>query len=715
MMIWDIIHIIYNFSIDLILGSGPFFVFKCMGSGSQSGKLIFKNSGDGKNIYTINSNNCLCIQDKMIEDAIMPSETVTVGTGKSIKSSGRFVAQSLSSGGASAKRAINLPGIGHCVIMKSSCNYAHNYRSLIINSKAAKIYTDSSSCLNKTIINSPGSKIGDSLYNNTQPPFGSNIAYSSIIGGCGICISKYTSHSTVIGTCKSKLERATRSSIVGGACNAICDYDRYQSSQSCLQFIGGGYYNQICNSVYLPNISQNTGSIGNSILSGYRNCIVGSEFSSILSSSKSKITGHGNNKNRFDFNFIGGGSQNLICSYTPYEQNYLSSNHQAIINGSKNKISGAYYSLISNGYSNTIRGSYDPISSGSECVRNTFIINGRQNCVTHQFNSGILNGKCNVIFYEKPKPSSVIYNNVVVNGYKNKICTGKNSVIINGYLNYIKSSSSTILTGKLNDIKGASYYSSIINGTASLIYASCFSTLDSNKSSIYRGLYNTIISYESSNGICSPNNKSKNNSILGGKGNGIKIAQKDSITNSLYTSVIIGGSDNFIYQKTLSCSVGILGGNKNVSRRSSLSGIFAGEQNLLGCLPTNFTGTSTYISSIIGGFSNSVQNSEDHEFKASTNVIVGGRKNSMSYAKTICNNVIIGGDYLTGRVIDSKGNCKLYCDLAQTEKLSLRGNMYVTDNSGNRCKALSSLNISSSQKINSMCVVKGIIITMSYS
>ena len=247
-MIWDFLHIIFNFSIDLILGAGPFLVFKCMGSGSQSGKLLFKTLGDGKNISTIDAGSILEIQDKMISDATMPVEMVAVGTGTSIKSSQRFVAQALGSGGAYSKRGINLPGIGSCNLMKTSRNCAIDRKSLIINSGFSTIYDDKSNYSNKNIINSYSSKIGDEIYSEIPPPYGSNIKYSSIINSCSGFITKFTSHSTIIGSHKSKIERSSQSSIIGGQCGIICDYNNYQSKQACYNFIGGGYYNKIRNS-----------------------------------------------------------------------------------------------------------------------------------------------------------------------------------------------------------------------------------------------------------------------------------------------------------------------------------------------------------------------------------------------------------------------------------------------------------------------------------
>jgi len=714
MMIWDFLHIIFNFSIDLILGAGPFLVFKCMGSGSQSGKLLFKTLGDGKNISTIDSGSTLCIQDTMIFDATMPGEMVAVGTGTSIKSSQRFVAQSLGFGGAPSKRGINLPGIGSCNIMKNSRNYAIGQKSLIINSSISTIYDDKDNYLNKNIINSSGSRIGDLIYNETLPPYGSSIKYSSIINSCGGCITKFTSHSTIIGSHKSKIERSSQSSIIGGECGIICDYYRYQSQQACYNFIGGGYNNKIRNSNILAD-SNYANVKNNSIFSGMSNCISGSLFGSILSGRCNNIEGHETGKGNFTYNLIGGGFKNLIKSYSQKEGCYLTSHSQTIINGKENQICAAYYSLILNGLKNKIVNRYDKNTTGASCLMNSFVINGKYNSITHHFNSGIINGYKNKIYYEKPKPGSSICNNIIVNGSENSICAAQNTVILNGCENSTCGSyGSVILTGEQNTIK-LSCYSSIINGTSSTIYSSKYSTIDSGCSCIKIGCHDTIISYGQCNCILQDSGQTGNNSILGGTRNYIRTVGKSGVTRTLYTSVIIGGKCNQICQRTVSCSVGILGGSFNRSSRSSLSGIFGGEQNVLGLLPVDFTGTSTCISSIIGGFRNVIQNSEQHEFKSSTNVIIGGYKNSLLYAKTICNNVVVSGSYLTGRVLDTNGNCKLYCDLTQTEKLSLRGNMYVTDNSGNRCKGLSSLNLSSSKKIDTMCVVKGIIITMSYS
>jgi len=170
---------------------------------------------------------------------------------------------------------------------------------------------------------------------------------------------------------------------------------------------------------------------------------------------------------------------------------------------------------------------------------------------------------------------------------------------------------------------------------------------------------------------------------------------------------------------TQSIGSGIIGGYKNLIQRSSLSTIFAGSQNRLGTSSTFFEFNSVYNSSIIGGCQNFIPfnsiASNVKDFKSYNNVIIGGCSNQICNTATICNNVVVGGSGLVGYTTKLTGLADSQCNLVQAEKLSLRGNMYVTNQFGTKCKGLSSVTLNSTKLITSICVVKGIIITMSYA
>ena len=199
MIIWDILHTIFSHTFEIILGAGPFCVFKGMGSGSQSGKLLFKTLGDGKNIVNLDGQKIICqnnknyglvgsevdmcIRDQMIYDASIPAGIVAIGCEKSLFSSHIFGVKEMLPGSNPYTRTISLPGIGYSHdMMLTNYNNQWNCGSLIINGFENSLYLNKHQSKFNNIINSINSKIGEpNIYDLQGSKFDSNIYYSSII------------------------------------------------------------------------------------------------------------------------------------------------------------------------------------------------------------------------------------------------------------------------------------------------------------------------------------------------------------------------------------------------------------------------------------------------------------------------------------------------------------------------------------------------------
>ena len=166
-MIWDILNNFSTLIPNLLIGLGPYFAFKGMGTGSQSGKLLFKSIA-GQNISATDKNTCLLLIDEMVADSVMEKGVVAVGSGPGITTSRYFVAQCMLESDDYFKRGINLPIVNRTTLDQDSNPYStFDYNGglyqggLIIssykpsntiytvkNSKANSIINSSCSCIN---------------------------------------------------------------------------------------------------------------------------------------------------------------------------------------------------------------------------------------------------------------------------------------------------------------------------------------------------------------------------------------------------------------------------------------------------------------------------------------------------------------------------------------------------------------------------------------
>ena len=636
----------------------------------------------------------------------------------------------MTEGGAYSKRGINLPIIGQCYkCTKTNKNFGTYQGGIIIGAVNSYIYCGEFNTGLDFV--SRRNNIISSIYSCIGCTTGiDSIKYSSIISSKRSSITGFdcfSSHGTIIGSNYGKIERSIQSTVIGGYKNYISDYYVGYSYPSRQNFIGSGQYNEIYNGKILQGcvISKSYSGLNalNSILSGQKNKINGSYNSSILAGISNKIetcTQKGKTTNN---NFIGTGKKNYISSYSEDSKKHYCGSGQSIISGYKNSVRNSSYSSILNGVSNYI-GIYYQISITGCGNNGVTILNGQGNQIFQSPNSSILNGCNNFIGYKKVLPGDPTSNNVIVNGVKNQMYFNCNSSIINGLCNKISNTcESSILSGDFNIIQN-SKSSTIIHGSGSFIINSCNSTIDSTEACILYSSNSTVISDSVSfiRGL-SKCGTSQNNAVIGGYKNRLctkaASSQQKNCGFFIKESAIIGGYNNLVEATVEMCSTGIVGGYLNIIRRSKTSAIFGGGYNKLGATSSKYDSASIFNSSIVGGSKNCISiGTKDvtvKDYRSCNNVIIGGYCNSFTCECVGLSSVIVGGYKLQGLVTDCNGSVKITQDLVQSENFSLRGNMYVNNSSKNRCKGISSINVNSNQIITSICVVQGIIITMSYS
>jgi len=365
MMIWDILNTLIDLLPNLIIGAGPFFAFKGMGTGSQSGKLLFK-SIVGENISATDKNTCLLLIDEMVADSLMGKGVVAVGSGSGITTSRYFVAQCMLESDDYFKRGISLPIVNRTTLDQDSNPYSTwdsngglYQGGLIISSykPSNTIYAVKESKAN-SIINSSCSCINSKSSSCA-------VCYSSIINSNKSVISQESSNTTIIGGDSNIICRSYQSTVLGGEKNYIYDYVSKKCEQSRINFIGGGVSNRILNTSELPPYTENEFlniSVGNSILIGCRNKTTSGFYSSILSGTCNLISLSASNidSNSIKGNLIGSGYKNCIMSCSAKQNKLYCGSFQTIINGKANIVSNLSYSSVLNGYGNCIEGIFGP-------------------------------------------------------------------------------------------------------------------------------------------------------------------------------------------------------------------------------------------------------------------------------------------------------------------------------------------------------------------
>ena len=423
-MILDIVSIFLDLLPELILGAGPFCVFKGMGTGKDSGKLLFKKIySDGGLTITEDSTSLDLKSSGGGSSAIDTCEIAFGnGTGDGLISSTFKVSES-------DKTIYGLSNIGGTNKNNQSGvdGFNGNESSIIVGGYLNRIYRDA----RKSVIvggykNTLYGGIDDSMIYIPQ-------CSTTIIGGnynyiASVMGSPTPKNSSIIGSNGSRI-KAYSSTSIGSYGSKI--YGKL--GQHSRSFTSGKF-------PYIHNKGYNTSVIAGSY-KGYGIC----NFKSIVEVSESLIIGSGlitSNTNKLMTKSA------TVIGY----KNSISGINSSIIQGKLNVISIAKYSTILNGYKNYLTNSGYSFSAPYHFPN---------------YNSSILNGKYNWIKY-----TGGIFS---ANDRSNS-----NSIIVHGVSNCIIGDSNAILNGKSNCI--VNYLTdfpcnnTIINGTGTLINGSVFYT-----------------------------------------------------------------------------------------------------------------------------------------------------------------------------------------------------------------------------------------------
>jgi len=612
MIVIDILHNIFEILPELILGAGPFCVFKGMGTGKDSGKLLFKK------IYT----------DTGVSITENPTNLDIKASGGTTDQSIRAYEISFGCGAGITSSAFSLcvcPDLGY----RSISEIAMIGSGPLSNNKYGKL---TANCEN-LIIGGNYNKIS-----NNQ--VGLEPINNQIIGGYKNCVYYINALSSVNNT-----------SIVGGSFNrslgtnantiisGISNCTEY-SQNSTIISSGGTKINSNSSAIISSALAY--------ILRSGANCELSSVITSssgyILDSSHSTIFGNSTKFQSNSYSTVLNGRNNWMkdCSYT---STVVNGYYNHIVPGNDNS---AYSTTIFNGFKNCFLNQNSPLP-GEGGMRYSSIMNGKYNYFLLPagsrkdtvMNSNILNGSKNVLTLSDSglTPSS----SIILNGYKNcldyKTLGGFNpGSIFNGKLNcmYRSAAGNTILSGQNTHIFEKSSYS--------LVSSSCLAWCT------YVGARNsTIISagVETANYICSPipNAYSRYNTIINlaserwagslgspipcniittDQSNGgndvaesVGVVQNSNLILSLYggncivgsasNSVIIAQTSSRIFNFTASI-------NKNIARpRNNKSSIIIGNYNSI---------SNGLQSVILGGYNNRIETTKD-------SIIIGGASNSI--------------------------------------------------------------------------------------
>ena len=542
----NLIELLFNILPDVILLGGPFCVFAGMGTGSNTGKLNFRQ---------------ICSEGGI---------TVTESTDYlDIKSSG---------GGGAGAGAIGSYKIatGNTTGITPSLIYFNDY----------------SGCSIERISIIGGFTAG----NVTTADY-----RGMIIGGCANSINDFNCNSVIIGgarNCSGTSGYLNQNSIIlnsedalirNGFANTIINSS--SASAICgIETLGGGGlgYHSVVNSEK---------SLICEVNNGQSNSIFNSSCGLITDSYKSVImSGCLNILKKMRYSSIFNGRQNQITDNDYYGYN------NSIINGRANLIRCAYLreNFIINGCGNRIYA----IVKGSTIVGNS-IINGKGNKVKYtSYNNSIVNGSENQI--ECSNYSSILngfQNCIIPYGFGSPYL--QLSTIAGSCLSKIGSSEESSIFGSIRSSNLYNRNSTIINSNSSRLDCSNQSTLiggitgsciesiqDRMGNTLIGGSYNKIInscfSFLSSyccNTICGPDPNYHNfllgicdNTISRGNFSSIIGGYKENLISNALHSSIIGGDFATLSNSSYSS---VLSGRGNKSSNTCASLILAGSNNTL--------------------------------------------------------------------------------------------------------------------------------------
>lgn len=408
MIVLDILHNIFEILPELILGAGPFCVFKGMGTGKDSGKLLFKKlytdgglsiTEDGTTLdFTSTGAGNLAVERRKIAfgDAF-GGLTSSIFAVEGFTSSGTFILDNV----------VCLSIIGGT----QNCNRSWNDFSLVV----AGVCNYIGSAGENSII--AGGKC------NQIPATGE---LNSIISGyCNKMLNKPLYNSVIITGSKNSIYKSCNSAIISSFKTKICCSDNTLARGRC------NYINNSCESSTW----------------GLRSCIV--------SSKTSTISGRNNSGTNVQTSTILNGNGSCIGPSSTKSSSILNGECGCILQGNHNS--------ILNGFCNKIYAQF--------CIDNSTIINGYCNII-YAINdkppgskrNTIFNGKCNRI------EGRILNDTVIFNGYKAVSYEGDttncaNRIIFNGRFSGFTQSCGSFFSGK--DVK--SYENSVIFSTECVI------------------------------------------------------------------------------------------------------------------------------------------------------------------------------------------------------------------------------------------------------
>jgi hypothetical protein len=625
MIVLDILHNIFEILPELILGAGPFCVFKGMGTGKDSGKLLFKKLyTDGGLSITEDANSLDLSASGGSSDPIDICE-IAFGTATTpgITSSTNNVALFVVCEPTKSIHSMSVFG-GPNTVNYNQHSYTNNDSTLIVGARNTYVFSGSK---NSLIVGGYGNKLfgpggknhidttsisgyKQFFYCSYQSAMISSF-YSKIDSGCyNTSISSYyictkrSNRAFVLGS-KSYLYGGANTSdgvaILGGK-----DGKGYGKSYSFKSYdsliLNSGVISESCNSVVFGKNNTICNSRNSTTLSGTNNYIRNGYLSAIMNGYGHKIYHDGNYK--VCNSMILNGYKNYITCQKFYSQSISNS---LIVHGDYNVINGLENNVILNGTSNTIK--HKPPFGLS---KNNVIINGANLCIRSTCNS-VLSAKNGYV--EGPN-NSVLLSITEATSTDKHVVGVDNSVILN----------STI----------GNYYVNLPGGFRTRI-ASC--GRNNSIISVTKGTASVLIgNFVATDRIC-------NSGIITLQGTA-------SISGTVSNSFILNFNDSYICGPTISINLpfsrttlsSVIMGNCSKILNACESVIIAGKQNRI---------ETANRSAIIGGYNNIINGFRIADVTPNAgwktnydSVILGGHNNEIN-SKTTNKTplVIIGGSF----------------------------------------------------------------------
>ena len=637
-MILDIVNIFLDLLPELILGAGPFCVFKGMGTGKDSGKLLFKKIYSDGGLTITEDSTSLDLTAVGGSSAINSCE-IAFGDGVGGLTSSTFKVSE------SDKTIYGVSILGGN--NKSNCSgVSGNESSIIVGGYNNRIDQKSE----KSVI--IGGKT-NCLFNGLDDSFITLSQYSTvIIGGENNAIiseqgSPQSKDSSIIGSRYSYLKAYSSTSI--GSYNSIIYGKIGEHSRS---FTSG-------KTPYIGGVTYNTAVIAGSGKGGGINSSKNGKVEESLVIGSGTITVKSNIDSK-SITVIG------------YKNVVNSSVNSSIIQGKVNSLSNSNSSTILNGYKNYM------CNNGESGFfnYNSSILNGKYNCIKHYINPKLPN----------PTYYKSNFNSIIVNGYSNCIVGDDSNAILNGKYNCIVGGktvnfpcNNTIINGNNNRITGNSVNSMIISGERIQIIGSrnsiafsagkfgnnYFKQIRGENNSLFQIFINYNISRPGDPYILGKNNfamsvgrytvaggveflytskNTKNSSVLS-LGRGDTTTIKGTVSNS----AIIGNSSIVYYTNVTTLPQSPITENSVIiSQNSSL--INACNSNILGGKSNSIKVACDSV--IVGGYSNridgfTISNSLNQPTFciSKRSVILGGHNNLIFEKGTVRGSIIIGGSF----------------------------------------------------------------------